>query len=470
MAAADDRQAGEISGIIQAIRDRIRAGHPSGIPALGNVPLPDLMPVLHARDRAEAKVAAIGSVNPRPPGLVNSIVQSVKRNVARALDWHVREQVEFNRATVDSISALLDAMNEVNRTMASTAAEISGQLAQWRQEASELRDVRSHWSAWREEWERKLTANEIQFLRSVSDLQGAFQHRLSMTEVNLRDIAKGQHADFTASLQRATEDIQQRLWKDLDQIRAEYERLIHNELRTLRQKPQTAPSLPPAQAVAQSPSRPVTGSQVDWLRFADRFRGSYEHVKSSQSWYVALFAGRKNVLDIGCGRGEFLELMKEAGVSAKGIDLSEESVAMCRERGFEAEIADLFDYLRNAPAASLDGIFCSQVIEHLPPDRLPEMIALAAEALARDGVIALETPNPECLAIFATHFYIDPTHTRPVPASLLAFYLEEAGFGRIEIRRLSPAVETMPSVAELPEDFRKAFFGGLDYCALARKL
>jgi O-antigen chain-terminating methyltransferase len=90
--------------------------------------------------------------------------------------------------------------------------------------------------------------------------------------------------------------------------------------------------------------------------------------------------------------------------------------------------------------------------------------------LARSGVLAIETPNPECLAIFATHFFLDPTHTRPIPSSLLVFYREECGFGRIEVHRLSPAIESMPSVATLPEDFRQAFFGGLDYAIIARRL
>jgi O-antigen chain-terminating methyltransferase len=109
-------------------------------------------------------------------------------------------------------------------------------------------------------------------------------------------------------------------------------------------------------------------------------------------------------------------------------------------------------------------------VEHLPPERLPEMIKLAASRLAPGGVIAIETPNPECLAIFATHFYLDPTHTRPIPHPLLLFYLEEFGVGGIEVRRLSPAVETMPALAALPADFREAFFGGLDYAVVGRKL
>jgi O-antigen chain-terminating methyltransferase len=110
------------------------------------------------------------------------------------------------------------------------------------------------------------------------------------------------------------------------------------------------------------------------------------------------------------------------------------------------------------------------VVEHLAPELLPAAVRLAVSRLARGGVLAIETPNPECLAIFATHFYLDPTHTRPVPHPLLAFYLEEFGLGLIEVHKLSPAVESMPALASLPTEFREAFFGGLDYAIVGRKL
>ncbi len=155
---------------------------------------------------------------------------------------------------------------------------------------------------------------------------------------------------------------------------------------------------------------------------------------------------------------------------ARGLEASDESVAYCRSLGLDAENADLFAYLREQPEGSLDGIFCSQVVEHLPPDRLPEMVRLCASRLATRGVLAIETPNPECLAIFATHFYLDPTHTRPVPAALLTFYMEEFGMGRVEIHRRAPAIESMPEVGELPESFREKFFDGLDYAIIAYKL
>ena len=110
------------------------------------------------------------------------------------------------------------------------------------------------------------------------------------------------------------------------------------------------------------------------------------------------------------------------------------------------------------------------MVEHLDPFRLPRMISLCAEKLARGGVIAIETPNPDCLAIFATFFYLDPTHTRPVPSPLLDFYLTEAGLSEIEVHPLSPAADIFPELLELPEAVRNRFFGGLDYAIIGRKL
>jgi O-antigen chain-terminating methyltransferase len=484
-------ESAELIAVLREVRDRVRARNPQGIaageaPASASpveIPLPDLMPLVHSRDSAMGKVAAIGTVNPRKGGIANSLVQGWKRFVARVLDWHVREQVEFNRKIVACVDTTLEALSETNRALVAASAmgaqlrdriaELGDRLSAGEKLAGELKDIRSHWADWRFEWEHKLQQNEVQFLRSVADLQGAFQHRANMMDANYRDAVHAQHTDFTGALARSALEIQQRMWTDMERIRLEYERLIHSELRTIRQRaaittPQPNPSRDP------HPSRDREGAfstpLFDYARFAERFRGAEEYVKTGQQFYLPYFAQCQSVLDIGCGRGEFLEMMRGAGVPARGIDLSEESVALCRHKKLDAEIADLFDHLADLPEAALDGIFCSQVVEHLPPERLPEMIKLSASRLSRNGVIAIETPNPECLAIFATHFYLDPTHTRPVPHPLLAFYLEEFGIGNIEVRRLAPAVESMASLASLPEDFRDAFFGSLDYAILGRKL
>ena len=469
----------ELVAMLQAVRERVRASHPENHAGASNVPLPDLMPLVHARDAALGKVAAIGTVNPRRGGPLNALVQAWKRGVARVLDWHVRDQVEFNRKTVACLDAAIEALSENNRALVELGNRVAAAQASANPAAGALKDLRDHWVEWRGEWERRLAHTEIQFLRSLADLQGASQQRSAAMETAWRGLLLSQHKAFEAELQRATAEVQQRMWTDMERFRVEYERIIHAELRTVRQRAdviltqrrrdaeKTDEEATPHLSASAS-NHPL--QLFDYARFAEKFRGPEEYVRAGQEIYVPHFAGRRNVLDIGCGRGEFLEAMRSAGVGAKGIDLSEESVALCRSKGLEAETADLFTYLENLPDASLDGIFCSQVVEHLPPERLPEMIRLAASRLERGGVIAIETPNPECLAIFATHFYLDPTHTRPVPSAMLAFYLEEFGVGRIEVRKLAPAVGSMPSLAELPADFRDLFFGALDYAVLGKKL
>lgn len=481
----------ELTAILQEVSDRVRARHPNAMTA-AELPLPDLMPLLHARDAAEAKVAAIGTVNPRAGGPVNWLAQQLKKIIARSLDWHVREQVVFNRNVMACVQATLDALEENRRVLAAVdqhmkqmgeqtqqlAKSLQGEVRQFgtylQGEVRELKDIRGHWAEWRLGWENKLAVNETKLLRGLAELNAAFQHRTGQNEAFFRDQVKLQHRDFEGALDRYGVDIQKRLWADMERIRKDYDHLIQSELRLIRQRAAMPPAaaaapattLAPAAAPVAAPPEPA----FDYARFAERFRGSEEYVKKGQQFYLPYFSGRRAVLDIGCGRGEFLELMRDAGVPARGIDLSVESVELCRQKGLKADVADLYACLAEVPEASLNGIFSSQVVEHLPPDRLPEMIRLAASRLARDGVLALETPNPECLAIFATHFYLDPTHTRPVPHALLSFYMEEYGLGGIEVHKLSPAIESMPALASLPQDFREAFFGGLDYAIVGRKL
>src|SRR3954447_6172615 len=170
-------RAEELAEVIREIRERVRARHPDGS---GSPPIafPDLLPLLHARDVAEGKVAAIGRVNPRPPGAVNSAIQWVKRNVARALDWHVRDQIDFNRAVLQCVQATLDALDENNRALSRVAGPAGT--------AQELKNIREHWSTWRDEWEAKTHTNEVYVLRTIAELNQAFQHRLTVTEESIR--------------------------------------------------------------------------------------------------------------------------------------------------------------------------------------------------------------------------------------------------------------------------------------------
>jgi len=451
-------ESAELIAILQEVRDRVRARYPATSAGAPGMALPDLEPLAHARDAALGKVAAIGTVNPRQGGLLNGLAQGLKRVVARLLDWHVREQVIFNRKMVDVADAAIEALAASNRALAAAGGAIA------EMQALQLEDMRTHWAEWRQGWEEKLARNEIQFLRSVADLQTASSHRADLMDANYRDALRAQHADFTAALARANVEIQSQLVANMERVKLDYERLIHTELRLIRQR--GAPVI-----VAQrDASKAEEAGPFDATRFAERFRGDEQTVKNGQRFYVERFAGKRAVVDIGCGRGEFLELMRDGGIPATGIDLNAEQVALCREKGLEARTADLFAYLEELPEGSLDGIFCAHLVEHLAPARLPGMIRLCASRLARGGVMAIETPNPECLAIFSTYFYLDPTHVRPVPRQLVEYYFAESGMGVTEFRTLSPAVGTIPALASLPEDVREALFGGLDYAIVGRKL
>jgi 2-polyprenyl-3-methyl-5-hydroxy-6-metoxy-1,4-benzoquinol methylase len=461
----------ELTAAIQEVQQRVRSRVPQGSLGFEGLAAADLMPLVHARDAAEGKVAAIGTVNPRPPGFKNQLIQRFKRMISRALDWHVREQVDFNRAAMVCVQATLEALADLNRSVAALAAyhqDLVALTADHHELRTNAEDFKKHFDEWRAGIEERRSASEIHLLRTVSELQSAFHLRASLIEQNFRQSVRQQHDDFTSELDRRTLEIQNRLWQDMEKIRGEYDRLIHTELRLLRQKLAAGAAAVPAAAITPSSQEPL---DIDWMAVAERFRGSEDRIREQQKCYVGRFAGASGeILDLGCGRGEFLEAAKAAGLAARGIDQSHDSVALCRSKGLEVEQADMFAYLESLADGSLGGAYCAQVVEHLPPVAVPHLVKLLSQKLRLDALVAIETPNPECLAIFATHFYLDPTHTRPVPSPLLRFYLESAGFGSIEIQSLTPAVDSMPALAELPPAVRETFFGGLDYAIVARKL
>ncbi len=142
---------------------------------------------------------------------------------------------------------------------------------------------------------------------------------------------------------------------------------------------------------------------------------------------MSLFKGPGPVLDIGCGRGIFLELLAKAGIQAVGIDHSEESIAICRKKGLTVHRDDGSEYLSRNPG-KFGGIFCSHVIEHMGYDDAVNLLQLCHGALRANGIILLITPNPRDLAVISEVFWLDPTHMRPYPGLLLRAMLEAIGF------------------------------------------
>lgn len=175
--------------------------------------------------------------------------------------------------------------------------------------------------------------------------------------------------------------------------------------------------------------------------FEDRYRGSRGLIKDRLRVYLPFLeplaaAAPAAALDLGCGRGEWLELLGEAGFAARGVDLDEGMLAACRERGLDVVNGDAIGALRFAADNSLAVVSAFHLVEHISFEQVQELIAQALRALRPGGLLIMETPNPENLVVGTSSFYDDPSHIRPLPPKLLAFAVEFGGFERHGVLRL----------------------------------
>lgn len=170
---------------------------------------------------------------------------------------------------------------------------------------------------------------------------------------------------------------------------------------------------------------------LDYEDFEDHFRGSRELIKERQREYIPYFSNRKHVVDLGCGRGEFLELMKEHGIVATGVDLYKPFVDECLKHGLEVYHGDAIKYLEQCE--SVDGIFVGQLVEHMKTAQILLLCQRAYEKLEKGGCLIIETPNPMSLAIFTHAFYIDPSHNKPVHPLTLQYFMQKSGFSNTQI-------------------------------------
>lgn len=160
------------------------------------------------------------------------------------------------------------------------------------------------------------------------------------------------------------------------------------------------------------------------------FRGNEKFVKNLQKKYLPYFKNCTKIIDIGCGRGEFLELLRDYGKEAIGLDLSEEMVQICRQKGFVAE-TDAFSYLTGQPE-NFDGVFLSHVVEHLVPSDFDRLLKAIQQALRPKGIVVIITPNSINPVVSGHSFWLDPTHQRIYPLALLEKILLDHGLTIIE--------------------------------------
>lgn len=197
-------------------------------------------------------------------------------------------------------------------------------------------------------------------------------------------------------------------------------------------------------------STPAFRSNFAYRRLEDALRGSSHEIRQNLSYYADLAAQHQPVIDLGCGRGEFLELCSERGAEARGFDTNEQSVRELKQKGLNVAAEPIPVCLRNIASETVGMVFASHVVEHLPFDILVDFFAASARVLRRGGILAIETPNAESLAMSASDFWRDPTHLGPRHIAALTTLGREFGFAVVEAR----AVHEFPSARKLtaPDD------------------
>jgi O-antigen chain-terminating methyltransferase len=372
------------------------------------------------------RAASVSDIGTRMPsmstlrGLRRRLATPIARLLLRAADLVTREQRTFNHAAVASLRALEECMRAVDERLSETRAELA---ARFESVGRELADA----GAKAAERTRALEAAIWPALEGQQRTMGEMDERQAALSARVGDALTQIRDERTR----------------IEQVRAELvlqERRLAQLLEVTRRDGTLSPAV----------AREAEGHLLDhfYSTFENRFRGSCEDVKRRVHAYLdtvrAANAGTaaRPVVDVGCGRGEWLDLLAEHGLCARGADLNDVTVSDCRARGLDVAEADALSFLCSLPDASAGAVTALHVLEHLAFRTMVSLIEESVRVLAPGGVAIFETPNPENLLVGACRFYIDPTHRHPLHPDMLAFVAQARGLQRVEIRRLHPVEES----------------------------
>jgi SAM-dependent methyltransferase len=311
------------------------------------------------------------------------------------------------------------------------------------------------------------------YTRSLQEFGAAVVRALNQTVAALEAV----QAAVSGQEDRVS-DLEHRLSGLEDRLRVD-ERDLRRALHLLQEEGKAAAGGGPAAPAPMFTGHAQQALDFDYFLFEEQFRGPEKAIRQRQQQYVGYFQGREKIVDLGCGRGEFLGLLRAAGVEAQGVESSADMFLLCRNKGFDVVQKDILSFLQEQPDESLGGIFCSQVMEHLPADLQIKLVNLAHLKLRSGSPLVIETINPECIYALARNFFLDPTHVRPVHPEMLAFLMRSLHFERVELKYSSP-VDSGPlprlSFAQPPpelDQFNRALehanrllFGFQDYSAV----
>jgi predicted TPR repeat methyltransferase len=331
-------------------------------------------------------------------------------------------------------------------------------------------------------WQQKLSAGlsrarseEVEWMKTAGKAIQSLNQNLQQLEALTTAVdqkVKGSNIEqHVASIQQNLASLEQRYTSDASFIKAELS--LQGTLTQCRLDGSAVAGATAAHAAtAETVPTPQADRRLDALYFSfeNRFRGSRDEIKDRARFYLPFLEKAKigsesrPILDLGCGRGEWLELLRENGLTATGVDSNETMVAQCKERQLNVTQADALEFLRNLPDKSQGAVTGLHIIEHLPLEKLVGLLGETLRVLQPEGLAIFESPNCKNLLVGASTFHIDPTHRRPIYPETAQFLLEIQGFERVTLEYLSPinasAVESLEKVlgpvSELlygPQDF-----------------
>ena len=374
-----------------------------------------------------------GQLNPRRPGPLNALIQFFKKVMRRSLSWYTRPQHVFQSAVIRALRQIITALEAQNDEL----RELQGESSKADRLATETR--------------RNLDEQRDQLRSELrSELQNEQRDRLRE--------GKGlvQRLD---DLQQSMADHSQRFACELEAVRAQFSQQYSDDRRELlalmqRQRSRERDVRRLVNAIGnggasatevgqgsplntEAPEKP----EFDYFAFEERYRGDEKLIRDRQREYLKYFQGRSNVVDLGCGRGEFLDLLRESGITAGGVEAGLDQVLLCREKGLDVTQQDLFTFMESLPDGSIGGVFSAQVIEHLAPADQLRLVALTYRKTGPGSPVIFETINAQSVYAIVKSFLLDPTHVRLVPPELLKFAMESLKFRDVQLKFLAPVPE-----------------------------
>jgi SAM-dependent methyltransferase len=398
----------------------------------------------------------IGEQPPAPPTLRARLGAHLVQIVRRALFWYAPQitlvQIATSNALADQLQILEQMKSEAERTEGVVLELVQGA----RESLASTKAVES----------------QVARVESRIEAMGS-QLRSSLEQLEIGELARLQQE--TLQLRAAAQRVRQDLFQMGIQISGQARRIsiLIEEVRKQIPGPAVGTAL-------VQPADYYEKHALDtlYVHFEDEFRGSREEILGRLEVYLPLLKSGSHgtpeapILDLGCGRGEWLQLLKRNEITAHGVDSNSHMVALCNHLGLDVTERDVLDYLRDLPDESVGAVTAFHILEHLPLDEIVKVLDESRRILRRGGVAIYETPNPENLQVGAHTFYTDLTHRNPLPSSTLRFLVEARGLSRPEVWHLNPypAAFRVPEVTELDKRFNQMFYGPRDYAVIGYKM